>query len=441
MTISSTSGEKKIKNPIQFNFKALQAMWKTILSYFIVFIANVQSDLHTDSLPKFKCSISAEFTTALLTGLINEYKYDDIQIVYEYMDEIYTNLDKLDEDLKKSLRGKYDIEVKHFGFSTVSIRQLMNSTLKMVYLMNARPTDFNIKKIADLITNDQFGEATKLIERLDREILIYPIIEIVYKSERQMVSVEKLINFTYHYMSSTKSISKVVAMEIMMFREMTLDPDNLFTYDMIVYAELLRETISKVTTYHKHDPNQDILNKKLKFIRKSLPRMIQNLVFYKGEICIENEHWKEFLFISDHMYNNEKDKRIVYTWEDGISKNQKQWLIAFDRKKFGYTIKHKNLNEYLYSPPNNVVYDVDRRFTFTKSSLSDTSYWSFTPIDNNHFAIRNIKNNEYIYVVEDSTFSSVYQKRRVFSRRVQGDLNAGELGSQIWKIGAGCSKS
>lgn len=416
-------------------------MWKIHLIYLIVFLSIVKSDRSTDQLLKFKCSISAEFTSALLTGLINEYKYDDIQIVYEYMNDIYSNLDKMDEDLKKSLRGTYNTEVKHFGFSTVSIRQLMNSTLNMIYLMNARPNEFNIKKIADLIINDQFVEATKLIERLDKEILIYPIIEMVYKSQRQLVSVEKLINFTYHYMLTTKSISKVVAMEIMLFKEMTFDPDNLFTYDMIVFAELIRDTSNRLTTFYKHATNQEILKKKLKFIKMSLPLIIQNLVFYRGPTCIENEHYNEYIFTSDYMYNNEMDKRIVYTWDQGIYAVQKQWNFIFDREKFGYKIRNKDNNEYMYSPPNNVVFDVNSRFTFTKSSLTDTSYWSFTPIDNNHFAIRNINNNEYIYVVEDTTFAGVYARRRVFSRRVQGDLNVGELGSQLWYFGSKCSKT
>lgn len=414
-------------------------MWKINLIYLIIFVSIVKSDRSTDRLPKFKCSISAEFTSALLTGLINEYKYDDIQIVYEYMNEIYSNLDKMDEDLKKSLRGKYNTEVKHFGFSTVSIRQLMNSTLNMVFLMNARPNEFDIKKIVNLIIDDKFVEATKLIERMDKEILIYPIVEMVYKSQRQLVSVEKLIKFTYHFMSTTKSISKVVAMEIMLFKEMTFDPDNLFTYDMIVFAELLRETMNKLTTFYKHSANQEILLKRLKFIKMSLPRMIQNLVFYKGPICIENEHYKEYMFTSDYMFNNEKDKRIVYTWDSGINARNKQWHFSFDREKFGYKIKNKDNNEFMYSAPNNIVFDVDNRFTFTKSSLSDTSYWSFTPIDNNHFAIRNINNNEYIYVIEDVSFAEVYFRRRVFSRRIQGDLNAGELGSQLWFFGAGCT--
>lgn len=418
-------------------------MWQIKLLYLIVFTTTVKSeDSNTDTLSKFRCKISGEFSSALLIGLINEYKYNDILAVYQYMDEIYKSLDKLDDDLRRALRSNYNSEVKFFGFSTVNIRQLMDKTLNMVYLMNAKPSDFNVQKIADLITQDNFNSATQLIERLDTEILIYPIVELVFREERQALSIEKLINFTYYYLSNTRSISKVVAMELTMFKEMSQDPDNLFSYDMMVFAELLRETILKLTTFYKHATNQQVLLEKLKFLRVSLPRQIQNIVFFKKPLlCFENYRWNEFLFIDDDFLNGERDKRIVYTWERGLYSRQKLFLIEFDRFKFGYTIKNTNMSEYLYSPSNNVVFDVDNRYTLSKSQLDDYSYWSFTPINNNLMAIRNIRNNEYIYSPEDTQNVAAHDKRRVFARRIQGDLNVEEIGSQVWWISPACSKA
>lgn len=416
-------------------------MWQIKLIFLIVFTTTVKSDSHTDKLLEFKCKISGEFSSALLIGLINEYKYEDIKAVYHYMDEIYRTLEKLDDDLKRALRSDYNSGVKFFGYSTVNIRQLMSKTLNMVYLMNARPSDFNIRRIANLITQDNFNKATELIEQLDTEILIYPIVELVYSEERQALSIEKLINFTYHYMSNTRSISKVVAIELTMFKEMALDADNLFSYDMIVFAELLRETILKLTTFYKHAPYQQELLQKLKFLRVSLSRMIANLVFFKKALCIENYRWKEFLFIGDEFLKGEKDKRIVFTWERGLYTRQKQFRIEFDRFKFGYKIKNVDNGEYLYSPSNNVVFDVDNRYTLSKSQLDDNSYWSFTPINNDYMAIRNIRNNEYIYSPEDVAYVADQDKRRVFSRRVQGDLKVEKIGSQIWLIAPSCSKA
>lgn len=72
----------------------------------------------------------------------------------------------------------------------------MKSSLEMVYLMNAKPTDFNINYIADLIRNDRFDEASNQIQSLKNQILIYLIVETVFRSERQSLSIEKLIKFT-----------------------------------------------------------------------------------------------------------------------------------------------------------------------------------------------------------------------------------------------------
>lgn len=94
-------------------------MWKIKLIFLIVFVTIVQSDQMTDAIPVYKCSISEDFVSYLFTGLINEYKYEDIQMVYTFVDEINKKLDFMDDHLRKALRGDYDNEVRNFGFSTV----------------------------------------------------------------------------------------------------------------------------------------------------------------------------------------------------------------------------------------------------------------------------------------------------------------------------------
>lgn len=67
-------------------------------------------------------------------------------------------------------------------------------------------------------------------------------------------------------MMDTKAISKIVTMEVIMFREMTSYPDNFFSFDMVVFAELVRETIQKLKSFYKYNPKQKQLLTKLSHI-------------------------------------------------------------------------------------------------------------------------------------------------------------------------------
>lgn len=194
---------------------------------------------------------------------------------------------------------------------------------------------------------------------------------------------------------------------------------------MVSLAELVRETMELYYEYFRATPEFNDVYKRLTSIQVSMPENIQRLVFLKGfrfaaYVCFKNVYWNESLFTGDFQHNNDQNRRILYT-ATGVDAINQQWNIYYNHSRQGYLIKSLLYDEYLYNPEDDIVFDDENRFIFTKEKRTDPlkGYWAIIPVDHNHFAIKNIMDHEYIYASKDERFYQVHHMRRVFSMRVK----------------------
>lgn len=410
------------------------------------------------ALPPHICNITSDFVPNLFTGLINEYKFNELNMAHEMIDRVMENIVLLDEQFDEAVHlgyespyqedkmmdydthSEYDMHIPMIGYLTHSIRIEMNKTLQAIGFMTADETSERLKHIAELIKRQYFKQAADDIYNLESESMIYKTIEIAFHGERANHAIRKIMNFTY-YLLETRNISRIVTIEIAFFRELTTDSNSFYTYDMVLFAELVRYTTEKLHNKYSHRNDYEDLVLKLGYMQITFPNIIHKLVFEKfsnpsPKWCISNGLWNESIFVDNFWYNDDRYKRLVYTWNEGISQANKQWSVKFNHEKEAYEIKSFLYDEYMFSSENNDVWDKDNRFVFTKSSAEVPlkGFWAIIPIDNNYFAIRNVFDNEYIYSREDLAFVEDYTKRRVFGWRVQGQFNTGSYGSQFWTL-------
>lgn len=379
-------------------------------------------------------------------------------MVHEMLNKVMENIVQLDEQFEEAVRmgyekpykedkildysthTEYDKYIPQIGYLTQSIRVEMNKTLKSIEFMTADETNPRLINIAELIKHQYFKQAADELYKLESESMVYKTVEIAYHGERTNHAIRKIMNFTY-FLLETRNISRIITLETGFFKELTSDSSNFYSYDMVLFAELIRHTIETLDSKFSHRDDYDDLVMKLGYIKISFPNVIQKLVFEhfsnpNPKWCIANGLWNESIFVDNFFFNNERHKRIVYTWNEGISQANKQWTLKFNRRKEAYEIKSYKFDEYMYSSENNVALDIDNRFIFTQrgSEVPLKGLWAIMPIDNTYFAIRNVFDNEYIYSREDLEFVEDYTKRRVFAWRVQGQFNTGKYGSQFWTL-------
>lgn len=431
---------------------------KTLYLLIVISIHKSKQDTLNTAVPAHICNITSDFVPNLFTGLINEFKFKEINIAHEMIDRVMEDIVKLDEEFEEavhmgydfpyhqdillgySTHKEYDMHIPRLAYLTHSIRVEMNKTLKAIEFMTTDETSERLITIADLIKRKYFKQAADEIYQLESDSMIYTTIEIVYSGERTSHAIRKIMNFAYHLLES-RNIGKIITIELAFFRELTIDSNAFYTYDMVLFAELIRFTIETLERNFAHRNDYEDLVLKLTYIRISFPNMIQKLVFEKfanenPKWCIRNGLWNESIFVDNFWYSNDRNKRIVYTWNEGIAQSVKQWILTFNHKKEAYEIKNYLYEEYMYSSENNNAYDINNRFLFTMKSeeVPRKGYWAIVPIDNNYFAIRNVNDNEYIYSREDLDFVADYSKRRVFGWRIQGQFNTGSYGSQFWTL-------
>lgn len=386
------------------------------------------------------CDISSDFIPSLYTGLINYYKYEEVDQANALIKNVYENIEKFAKLYLEALHGDYDSLVFGLGYFTVEISDDLRNILNKLDEMNADSSYKLVQEIASLITTEKFNEASNAIFKLENEILIYKIVEHAYKFERQNHAMLKLLKFGYHLLE-TRNMTVAIALEVSLFRELSADPNNLYTRSMVSLAELVRETMEKYYEVYRDTPNYKEWNKRLHFIQLSVPEIVQKLVFLKGfkfpsYICIKNLYWKERMFVGDFHYDNDQNRRILYTTNETIDLPNQQWNMYYNSTKFGYLIRNVLYDEFLHNAEDAILYDDENRFIFTKSKETDPKkgYWAFIPVDVNYFAIKNVVDDEFMYAIVDVTFKEVYHKRRVFSFKVKGDFKSRQYNSQLWSL-------
>lgn len=386
------------------------------------------------------CDISSDFIHSLFVGLINNYKYEEVATTSELIKKVYENIDDFDKKFTEALDNDYDDYVLEFGFYTTEIENGMLKALNKTDEMNADMDHKVVREISFSIKAERYDEAVTQMGSLENEILIYKIVESAYKSERQVHAFNKLLKFSYKLLNS-RNMSLVIAVEVSLFKELTEDPNNLYTRQMISFAELVRETIETYYEYYRDTSEYNEMNNRLNYIQVSFPENIQRLVFLKGFefssfMCFRNVYWKERMFVGDFQYGNDHNRRILYISDEGVDLPNQQWNIYYNSTKQGYIIRSALYDEYLHNAEDAILLDNDNRFVFTKPKQTDPlkGYWALIPIDVNYFAIKNVYDDEFIYAVKDETFVKEYHKRRVFSWRVKGDFKSPQYKSELWTL-------
>lgn len=286
--------------------------------------------------------------------------------------------------------------------------------------------------IVSLIKHESLKRVTEAMKEINDEIIIYKIIEESYKAERTR-NPSKLMGLVA-FVLQNGDISHAVTILLAILKEFTANSNNLYTYEMIILGELIFDTNYRYQKYYYHQEEYDHLNTKIRFLRVSLPKIIENLTFGKFmKFCIINKRFNEAMFLDDAHYANDQNKRLVYTWNEGVRIESKLFNFIYDSLSMSYQIENSRYEEKLYTGKSE-YYKVNNRYVLSQTKLNATFYgnWELIPYNKKYFLIRNLYDLEYLYAHQEDSFADEFQKRRVFTWR--GDLRDLPAESFFWTL-------
>lgn len=389
------------------------------------------------------CVISSDFVPNLLSNLVFEYKFSELQSTKTVLAEMKSFLVQM-VDLWKvatSDGNDYDLFMYKFLYITEEYSKKADAAIAKLDLLSAKGDDPRVKAVADAIENNDYYTAMSAYNTLGNEGLLFTIVEVIYNKNPNSysASIKKLIDFTAVLLKKRK-MKPTATICLAIFKEM-IKSKNIFTHDMMNFAEFISLKYQELNREYYHLADYQKLKEQFIYIESSLPRQVQDIVFGHNfhpteYFYIKNIRWKEHLFVGDFFYDNAKDRRIAYTWEVDVSLDKKKWKFQFDENRMGYFIISHDYDEYLYATDNSVLYNVSNRPIFTRKGTGSItkSVWLFEPVGDKYFFIRNKFYDEYIYVPEDRTFANTYAKRRVFSYTSKGNKAVPQENAGLWII-------
>lgn len=405
----------------------------------IFFLKIIQIKANANSL----CIVSSDYVPNLLSNLVFEYKFTELQSTKIVLTEMKKFLDEMNELWTEATdyNSNYDLFMYRFFYITEEFSRKATKAIETLGLIGAQTNDTRVITVAEYINRNEYDQAMKAYNTLGNEGLLFAIVEMMYNAfpNYYTPSITKLIKFTEVLLKKRK-IKPVVTICLAIFKEM-IKSKNIFTSDMMYFAEFIGIKYTDLNREYYHVADYEMLKEQLDYIKKSLPQIIQDTVFGHSfhpteHFYLKNIRWGEHLFVADFFHGNSQDRRIAYSWEVEVGLDKKKWKLKFDMERMGYFIISHDYDEYLYAPDDSVLYNSTNRPIFTRKGYGSIqrSVWLLEPITNQHFLIKNQFFNEYIYVPEDRTFADEYSKRRVFSYTMKNDYLVPQSNAALWMI-------
>lgn len=393
--------------------------------------------------PENLCVISSDYVPNLLSNLVFEYKFSELQSTKTVLSEMRTFLKDMNDVWKEATAdgANYDLFMFKFLYITGAYSRKADESIAKLDLISAKSDDPRVKAVANSIENNDYDTAMKAYNTLGNEGLLFTIVEIVYNKvpNSYSQSIKKLIDFTTVLLKKRK-IKPTATICLAIFKEM-IKSKNIFTYDMMNFAEFISLKFKELNREYYHIADYKTLKEQFIYIESSLPKQVQDIVFGHNfhpteSFYIKNVRWKEHIFVDEFFYDNNRDRRIAYSWEVEVSLDKKKWKFQFDEDRMGYYIISHDYDEYLYATDNSLLYNVSNRPIFTRRGTGSIlkSVWLLEPVADTYFYIRNKFYDEYIYVPEDRTFANVNAKRRVFSYTSKGNKVVPQENAGLWMI-------
>lgn len=376
------------------------------------------------------CTISSDFFKYFYEGLITEYRFDALKKSSELISKIKNTVETLENEFKSAVRNDYNDRIIDIGYLTIEIEELLQKTLKRIN--NVKSSDFDIQQMVAFIKHENFKYVSEKLKEVNDEIILYEIVAESYKAERNQnpTKLMRLVSFILQ----NGNISHAVAIELTILKEFTADSNNLYTYEMILLGELIYETSYRYQKYYSHQEEYNDLNNKIRLLRVSLPKIIENLTFGKYmKFCVINKRFNETMFLDDRYYKDDVNKRLIYSWNDNIRIEHKLFNFIYNSTSKSYNIVNSIYQEKLYTGRNE-FFDSKTRYVFSQTKPIDTinEQWELIPYNKDYFLIRNQYDLEHLFAHEENDFADEYKRRRVFSWK--GTLDQLQPGSYLWAL-------
>lgn len=372
------------------------------------------------------CNVSSDYLTNIFEGIINEFKFQDIDVYKDNLRDMEKKLAKLEHDFGNAVKlTDFDSGILRLGHSTTTIRMKIDESLSKLEVLGIEKNDNRIQSVVRLIKSDQFTEAFKSYKQMGNDGLLFTIVHETYYTSRYTEAVSKLVNFTQHLLMEDR-IQAVVFIAVELYHEL-INSGNVFSFDMMYFSEFIARALIVLMKDFRGNWDYQALRVKLVYIELSVPRVVSRVVFEnvyhpRDWWCIRNKKWNEYLFLGNFEHGNVRGRRIAYTKNiDELENDLKsiRWKIHFNMQKVGYSLINQKYLEYLYSTDDSLLYNRTNRFTFSRKEMGSKSFakafWIIEPINHEDFYIKNTFYDEYIYVPEQVTFHGAYNMRRVFS--------------------------
>lgn len=378
------------------------------------------------------CNISSSFQKYFYVGLITEYKFVELKKAKDLIALINDNINDLVTEFNLAVKDDYNNRIIRIGYFTTAIELFFQKTLDKINYNNVNSSSIDVMAIVSLIKHESFKKVTEGMKKINDEIIIYKIIEESYKAERTR-NPSKLMGLVA-FVLQNGSISHAVTILLAILKEFTANSNNLYSYEMIILGELIFETNYRYQKYYYHQEEYDHLNTKIRYLRVSLPKIIENLTFGKFmKFCIINKRFNEAMFLDDAHYANDLNKRLVYTWNEGVKIESKLFNFIYDPVSMSYTIENSRFEEKMYTGKSE-FYKGKNRYVLSQAKLNGTFYgsWELIPYNKKYFLIRNLYDLEYLYAHQENNFAEEFHKRRVFTWK--GDLKELKADSFLWTL-------
>lgn len=389
------------------------------------------------------CNISSDYLSNIFEGIINEFKFQDIDIYKDNLKVMEEKLDNLEKQFGAAVKlTDFDMAILKLGHSTTVLKKKLNSSLVSLEVLGVEKNDSRILSVVSLIKSGEYKEAFKSYKQMGNDGLLFTIVHETYYTSKYTEAVTKLVTFTQHLLLEDR-IQAVVFIIVELYHEL-INSGNVFSFDMMYFAEFVARVIHILMKDFQGNWDYQVLKGKLFYIELSVPRVVSKVVFEamyhpRDWWCVRNKKWNEFLFIGEFQHGNNPHRRIVYTRDVNNMQNDLRsirWKIHFNMAKVGYSLVNQKYLEFMYSTDNTLLYNVTNRFTFTRKEMGSKSFakafWIIEPINQEEFYIKNQYYDEYIYVPEQRTFYETYDMRRVFSYTKKGDPEVPDRDSQKW---------
>ncbi|XP_055597363.1 uncharacterized protein LOC129747272 [Uranotaenia lowii] len=195
---------------------------------------------------------------------------------------------------------------------------------------------------------------------------------------------------------------------------------------VIKLAQFVRETLNM--------PNLNMVDQRilgqLLMLRDELPRSIKNAVFAQ-RVCFRNVENDEYLISPSQAYLYDLERRRVFTWIPGgrPRDNFGSWELTFQGNDV--FIRNFRTRENMYAPANIYKYDSDRRrvFTWTQDwiQIGGSGLWKLEP-EGDNVNIKSAAYPEYLYAAGDG-FNHDNDRRSVYTWG-PGD----KISNGLWEI-------